>query len=355
MPIDISSPGTSETSLRTALGNLTNTLNFTATKTAGYTFVPSTDNGKIIPFNSATNAAIALPATASAGSCGSVMQLSTGKAVLTVSGTSSILNGATHNATNGVGSTISWFCYENTGGSSAKYVVSENATYSTASPLSFATLFVGDTTTMVQSGGKVTSWTSLDNSGYTIDQASSINQPTFSSGAVFDGTAKYLVNTAFPLGTTTTLSVFVRFSLTNPITAAGGLLTYASNGVVNDYDNNTSFTFECPVTNATQMEVYRLTSHGLATALTPGTTYNFGIVYNGTTRNAYTNNSQTGITGPSGSYSSATGSPGRLIVGARWEGSTYTKYGSEVVKKLVISTVALDSTQRAELETWMNS
>ena len=128
MAIDIEAPGADLAELRAALQSLTGVVTFTAVKTAAYTFAPATDNGKVVPFNKATDDVITLPADAAVGDCGSVMQLGAGQAILVPDTGGTILND-TRNATAAVGSTISWFCYENSSGTSAKYIVSENATY----------------------------------------------------------------------------------------------------------------------------------------------------------------------------------------------------------------------------------
>jgi hypothetical protein len=208
--------------------------------------------------------------------------------------------------------------------------------------------------TLATNGQTVQQWNDQSGNGHHLKQSGSTNRPVYGTasfnlrpGLTFDGDDVFYTNTAFfAMGSTTTASGFM---VLNP--AAGSVLNdrylcYFGNGGVSDWGVEASAIFFM-ADGAGGVGGFRASSNRDFAAVSSGTNYRWGSIYDGSNHTFYVNNSSDGS--PVASTGTLT-SPGTLaVMGGESVGNTAVSPAA-VVAEIVVTASALNSVARQDLD-----
>jgi hypothetical protein len=201
-----------------------------------------------------------------------------------------------------------------------------------------------------------------DQSGHSNNQiqATSGNRPVYSTTGL-GGTKKavvftaasshYLIKTALAIGTGTSASVFAVGQLNSGANTYARIVSYATISGA-DYNFAGSAAFILRDASNQNLQIGASGSFVSTQAITYGTTFYFGSVFDGANITSYLNNSA----GTPSAYTAAFVSGGDLGVGAAVASGTATNgFWDGPLSEIVITTNAINSTDRANLQAYFAS
>lgn len=211
--------------------------------------------------------------------------------------------------------------------------------------------------------GNVQQWNDQSGHGYNLIQATTANKPTFLTAGLnskpavsFAQASNQFVQTALStvvMGTGTTGSGFAVLQMTSAVPSNGTALSYAvTAGSDFNAPGNARFINRATTTNA--IGSFRNSVAGPSSAVSLSTTVHIGTVYDGTNATSWLNN----VSGGTGAQTSAWATNGAIVIGSAQNAGNAVGTGSSwdgPISEVVITTSALSSTDRANLEAYFTS